>query len=107
MIRVIAKQNQVNPELALAISRCESEYRQFNKDGSVLRGRENPQDVGLFQINERYHLEDSKKFGYDIYSAQGNVEYAMHIIKRDGIRHWTYSKPCWGNKVSSHHVAMK
>lgn len=105
MIEVMAKQQGVNPKLAAAISRCESEHRQFNEDGSVLRGRVNSQDVGLFQINEFYHLEDSKKFGYNIYSAQGNVEYALHIMKRDGIRHWNYSKPCWGPKVSSHKVA--
>lgn len=106
LIELIAEKNGVNTALALAIAKCESEHRQFNEDGRVLRGRENPQDVGLFQINEFYHLEDSKKLGFDIYTAKGNVEYAMHIMKRDGVRHWTYSKPCWGNKVSSHQVAM-
>lgn len=106
MIEVIAKKNNVNPELAVAISRCESELRQFNKDGSLLRGRQNPDDVGLFQINEYYHLSDSKKLGFDVHTPKGNIDYAMYIIKRDGIRHWTYSKPCWGHKVTSHQVAL-
>ncbi len=106
IIATLARRQGVNPDLALAISQCESEHRQFNQDGTVLRGRQNPQDVGLFQINEFYHLEDSKKLGYDIYTAKGNVEYAFHIMKRDGVRHWTYSKPCWGHKVASHQVAL-
>lgn len=87
----------LDPDLSLRIARCESELRQYNKDGEVLRGIHNPQDVGIFQINEKYHLQDSQKLGLDIYSAEGNIEYAMEIMKRDGVRHWNYSRACWGN----------
>lgn len=45
--------------LMVEISRCESQFRQYEKDGSVLRGRVNNMDVGIFQINEYYHLERS------------------------------------------------
>lgn len=106
MILDAAAKNEVNPKLALAISECESHLRQFSKDGSVLRGEVNPADVGLFQINEDWHLEDSKKLGFNIYSASGNIDYALHILKKDGARHWTYSKPCWGGKVSNHQVSL-
>ncbi len=88
----------VDPQTALKIARCESSLRQWQDDGSgeVLRGHKNPADVGLFQINEKYHLAQSESLELDIYSAQGNVEYAMSLIKRDGLRHWHWSKPCWG-----------
>ena len=101
MIEVLAEKYGVDSNLALHISQCESELRQYNENGTVLRGRENPQDVGLFQINEFYHLQDSQKLGFNIYTAKGNIEYAMYIMERDGTRHWTYSKPCWGKRVGS------
>ena len=100
MVEVLAEKKEINPAVALEIAQCESELRQFNKDGSILRGRDNPADVGVFQINENWHLTDSRKLGYDIYSTKGNIEYALYLMKRDGIRHWKYSKPCWGKKVA-------
>ena len=100
MITVLAKKNDIDTTLAIEIAQCESEHRQFNEHGTVLRGRQNPADVGVFQINETWHLADSQKLGYNIYTAKGNIEYAMYIMKKDGARHWKYSKPCWGKKVA-------
>ena len=40
----------------IAVARCESGYRQFNADGTLLRGKQNPQDVRVLQVNEKYHL---------------------------------------------------
>lgn len=91
----------IDPDLSLRIARCESELRQYNKEGSVLRGIQNPQDVGVFQINEKYHLQDSQKMGLDIHTPEGNIQYAMEIMKRDGTRHWNYSRACWGNTAKA------
>lgn len=89
------------PLILQEIARCESGGNQFNKDGTVKRGVINPKDVGKFQINEFYHLEDSRKLGMDIYTLQGNTEYALHLYKTQGTKPWNWSKHCWGNKETS------
>lgn len=81
--------------IMIEISRCESRFRQFEKDGSVFRGKINPKDVGLFQVNEHYHLEASKKLGIDIYTAAGNIAYARILYRANGTRDWNWSKGCW------------
>ena len=86
------------PAVMVEIARCESRFRQFNADGSVLRGTVNPKDVGLFQINERYWLKKSKELDYDIYAERGNIEMALWLYKKNGTRDWSASKPCWGGK---------
>lgn len=78
------------------IAYCESNYRQFNTDGSVLRGRVNSKDVGLFQINEYYHLTTAQKLGIDIYTTEGNLQYGRYLYETQGTSPWIHSKPCWG-----------
>ena len=81
------------------IAFCESRNRQFDKNGSVMRGVVNSKDVGILQINERYHLSDSKKMGINIYTIDGNLEYARHLYENQGTQPWSSSRPCWGNAV--------
>ncbi len=78
------------------IARCESQFRQFNKDGTVLRGMAVKKDVGLFQINEGYHAAAAKALGLNIYSVDGNMAYAKVIFEKSGTQPWKASKPCWG-----------
>ncbi len=87
-----------HPVLA-EISGCESSFMQFKKNGELVRGRVNPLDVGLMQINEKYHLEKSKSLGYDIYTVEGNLNYALHMYEEDGAQPWSASKACWGPKL--------
>lgn len=77
------------------VASCESHFIQFNADGTIHRGRINPQDVGVMQINEKYHLSDSIKLGYDIYTLEGNMAYAKHLYEKQGTRPWEYSSKCW------------
>ena len=100
IIQMKSEEHEVDGDLAQAIAFCESTYRQYASNGQVLRGIENSKDVGLFQINEKYHLDKSREMGYDIYSLEGNIDYAMELLKKDGSRHWSASKPCWNNKVA-------
>jgi hypothetical protein len=86
--------------LMAEIASCESHNRQYAKDGSVLRGRVNNKDVGLFQINEYYHLERSKKLGYDIYSVEGNMAYARRLFNEEGPIPWSSSAPCWSKTTA-------
>jgi hypothetical protein len=78
------------------VSRCESQYRQFTKDGALLRGRVVKEDVGVMQINETYHLETSRKLGYDIHTLDGNLAYGRYLYEKQGTQPWNSSKPCWG-----------
>lgn len=87
----------IDPILAEKIAFCESTMRQFGKNGEVLRGEKNPKDVGLFQINETYHDKRSQDLGYNIHTTEGNIDYAMHLLKTEGAtRHWKSSQKCWG-----------
>lgn len=81
--------------ILIEIARCESTFKQFNEDGSIRRGKVNDADVGVMQINEYYHLETSKKKGYDIYTLEGNMAYARDLYNREGAQPWSSSSPCW------------
>ena len=85
----------VSPDLARRIAYCESSDRQFDESGKVLRGIKNPSDVGIFQINEQFHLKRSQQHGDDIYTTEGNIDYAIWLLKHGGSQHWGSSKPCW------------
>jgi hypothetical protein len=84
----------VNPDVALAIAKCESGLRQFS-GGNVLKGVVNSKDIGLFQINEKYHLDTSVKLDYDIYTTNGNIKYAIWLMSKEGTAPWALSKHCW------------
>ena len=75
---------------------CESGNRHFDKNGEVLRGKKNPSDVGLYQINEYFHKDQAEKLGFDIYTEEGNKAYAEWLYEKEGLKPWQYSKECWG-----------
>lgn len=87
--------------IMVEVARCESRLKQYNSDGDVLRGHVNSKDVGVFQINEYYHLESSRQLGHDIYAIDGNIAYAKHLYDRNGTKDWKASKPCWDPDHSS------
>lgn len=88
------------PVILQKISWCESRDKQFNEDGTIHRGIINNSDVGKYQINEFYHLANSRKLGIDIYTEQGNTEYALYLYKIQGTKPWNWSKKCWvGNET--------
>lgn len=82
-----------NPVLA-DIARCESRFRQFDAHG-VLRGEYDRGDVGVMQINERYHDERAKKLGFDIKTLDGNLAYAKWLYDKEGLAPWKSSGKCW------------
>lgn len=90
----------VDAKLARSIAFCESTYRHFNKKGGVLRGEYNQADVGIFQINEKFHLEQSQELNLDIYTPQGNIDYAIWLIKNEGTKHWYWSQRCWKQELA-------
>lgn len=92
--------------LMAEVSRCESQFRQYDKVGSVFRGKVNDRDVGVMQINEHYHLERAKKLGYNIYTVAGNVAYARLLYTEEGTDPWSSSSPCW-SRTTAYLKAMK
>ncbi len=78
---------------------CESRQRQYDKQGNVLRGEENSDDIGVMQINEMYHAKDAKEKGMDIYSFEGNLKFAKYLYEKKGTSPWSASRPCWGKDI--------
>lgn len=86
------------------IARCESHFRQNDvRTGTVLRGLVNRDDVGVMQINTRYHATTAQKLGYNLYTLAGNLAYARHLYEREGTRPWSASRACW----APGHIAMR
>ena len=86
-----------NPILS-NIAWCESRFRHYDADGNIHRGEVNNRDVGVMQINERFHLNQALKFGYDIYTLKGNMAYAKYLYDKEGSVPWNSSSKCWKKK---------
>jgi len=82
------------------VARCESTYRHLNLSGDVLRGNVNTADVGVMQINERYHGKQASDLGVDIYTLEGNLAYAKYLYEKEGLRPWRSSAKCWNQSLS-------
>jgi hypothetical protein len=78
------------------VAYCESRFRQYNESGTPLRGIQNSQDVGVMQINEKYHRATAEKLGHNIDTLEGNLDYARFLFEQEGTGPWKYSSPCWG-----------
>ncbi len=77
------------------IAKCESRFKQFKKDGTLLRGILTPADVGVMQINEYYHKATAEKLGLNIQTLEGNLKYAEYLYNKQGTQPWSASKHCW------------
>lgn len=86
------------PPILERIAICESGGRQFNEDGTVLKGRLNTHDIGKWQINENYWLAEASRLGVNIYSLEGNTKMAVYIFQRYGTKPWNWSKKCWDKR---------
>lgn len=86
------------------IAFCESRFKHFDQYGNVLRGRVNSLDVGVMQINEKYHAGTASRLGINLYTLEGNLEYAKYLYETKGTSPWVHSSGCW-NTVRE--VALK
>lgn len=91
------------PQL-IPVCSCESTGKwngtptQFDKNGKVLHGKVNPNDIGMCQINmeaKNGHLAQTKKLGLDVYTEAGNIAYANYLYAKNGLKDWGWSKHCW------------
>ena len=86
--------------ILVEVARCESTFRQYDSTGDVVRGKVNPGDVGVMQINEKYHADEAAKLGYDIYTTEGNVAFAKYLYGKYGTQPWSSSSPCWSGTLA-------
>jgi hypothetical protein len=89
------REKYADTPILIEIARCESTFRHEDKQGNVLRGRVDKADVGVMQINERYHLEKAKSLGFDLHTIQGNTAYAEYLYEKEGAKPWSASAKCW------------
>lgn len=91
------------PELPVIfehIAKCESGGRQFNPDGSVLRGIYHSPDIGKFQINSAVWGDLALELGHNIFTEEGNEAMAYEIYKQQGLQAWQSSQHCWDTASS-------
>ena len=82
------------------VARCESQFRHYGKSGNIIRGVVVPEDIGVMQINEKYHGEKAESLGLDIYSLEGNLEYAKYLYEKEGTKPWRSSAKCWNRELA-------
>lgn len=87
----------------IAIAQCESRFRQFDKDGKILKNAHSSA-VGVMQIMSSLHTDTAKKLGHDITTVEGNLGYARHLYEKEGTKPWNASKKCWSTTTS--HLAL-
>lgn len=80
------------------IALCESSGIHYARNGTVLRGRHNPNDIGIMQINTEYHGESAERLGYNLLTVSGNIGYAKHLLKMQNTQPWNASKHCWSSR---------
>jgi hypothetical protein len=80
--------------IMVAIARCESGFRHFDKDGNLVRSE--TKDSGLFQINDIWE-EDAKELGLDYKgNVHDNILMAKYILNKQGLNAWTtYKNNCY------------
>ena len=77
----------------IPIAKCESGFRQFRADGSVLKGGTSGRYVGIFQIDEVLHRQRALNMAFDINTVEGNIAYARFMYYASGTNPW---KGCLG-----------
>jgi soluble lytic murein transglycosylase-like protein len=87
-IRLSAQIYGIDPDLALKVCQCESNFDpfaiRFNSNGSV--------DRGLYQINDYWHPEvsDEQAFNYEF-----SIDFFCQAVKAGNLYWWNSSKKCW------------
>ena len=94
-VEQVVEETYADVPILVEVARCESQFRQTDSEGNILRGTVNKYDVGVMQINELYHEAKAVELGYDLYTLQGNLSYGRYLYDREGTRPWMASSACW------------
>ena len=90
---VFAKEGNSVAAKMVAICREETGLRHYNDDGTVFRGKDNLEDMGLCQVNATYHAGLARNLGFDPHdhTPADNVRWAYALYQRDGFDPWKKS----------------
>ena len=78
--------------------------RQFNSDGSLLWGHDPvtgkpiERDLGACQINTEVWASKAIQLGVNLYTLDGNVQFAKYLYDQYGMKPWSASASCWQQK---------
>ena len=87
--------------IMIQVAKCESTYRHYLSDGTVLRGKVDNRDIGVMQINSHYHGETAEALGLNLLDLEDNLAYARDLYERQGTVPWSASAPCWQRTIAS------
>jgi len=91
IIRYVAKEEGVDPDLAVRVADCESKLspsaENCNTDGS--------RDRGIFQINNKWHPEIDDATAFDIVLS---TRFFCKAFKEGHLDWWSATKSCWEKK---------
>lgn len=68
--------------------RFESRYQQYNPDGSVFRGVQNPRDIGMFQINLDQSAKEIAEANCNVEAVDCQFKVARLIWKHSKFKRW-------------------
>ena len=85
------------------VARCESTFRHYLDDGSVLQGRVDSDDTGVMQINKRYHESTAVSLELNLDDLYDNMAFARNLYERQGVQPWSASMPCWGKTLAANY----
>jgi hypothetical protein len=72
----------------VTVAQCESNFRQFDDAGTVLRGGYADEMIGVFQIDEIVHRDTALSMVYDIDTFLGNLLYTRYLYSQEGVNPW-------------------
>ena len=88
IIRIIAKEEMVDPDLAVRVAKCESgldpNAKHENEPGSI--------DRGIFQINSKHHPEVTDEQAKNI---EFSTRFFCKAFKNGNLDWWKATKKCW------------
>lgn len=88
LIRKIAKEEGIDPDLAVKVAKCESGLNwkalNVNTDGS--------RDRGLYQINDKYHPEITDDMAFNPMIA---TQFFCKAFKAGNLSWWNATRKCW------------
>ena len=96
---VVIVQEDTLPPVMHRIAQCESRGQHWTRNGTVLHGKRDPHDLGLFQINMTVWGKKAQELGYDLRTREGNVHMARYLFENYGSVPWQRSAACW-NRAS-------
>lgn len=88
ILRRVAKEEGVDPDLAFRVARCESGLN----PGATHRNSTGSIDRGLFQWNDSFHPEVSDETAFDV---ERSTRAFCQAFKSGNLSWWNATKKCW------------